>query len=108
MENPRKMVMIKPSDADMAILPDVVTDYIFDLEQEIDAMSTWLEGEIPTVEILQDMIFDNLYSNETDRHLKIEDIYSNPYNGCPGYSAVSLNIAKAIHAIITRKLKGEV
>ena len=51
----------------------------------IDAMSTWLEGEVPTVE-------------------EIEKVLDETIESC----CLKFKGAKAIHALITRKLTGKV
>jgi len=48
-------------------------------------------------EKVQDLVFDCLYSDETDECLKIEDIHSDDYDGVPGYTNVSFNISKALY-----------
>ena len=53
-------------------------------------------------ERIADLIFDSLYSDETDKHLEIKDLKENSYDGAAGYRIVSDSIADAIIEAITK------
>ena len=61
-----------------------------------DAMSTWLEGEVPTVESIADVLISKHcyvnFNSDTDQFVSI------PIKKC----------SEAIHDLITRKLTGKV
>lgn len=61
----------------------------------IDAMSTWLEGEVPSAK----EIYDDLYSSTSLPGYFISDERA---------KSVILLISQRIHKNLTRKLKGEV
>lgn len=68
--------------------------------KEIEAMSAWIEGELPSESEINECLL------ETKRNYEALTTFENvrlPV-GCDG----SRLYAKAIHALLTRKLKGEV
>ncbi len=79
---------------------DYVAGYnqaIDDVISDLSKVDLWI---VPSEEDLYDTIFNVLYSSETDSHLEIKDIKADSWDGVPGYSAVSLNLAKAIIAML--------
>jgi len=57
------------------------------------------------VEVMADLIFDRLYSDFTDKHLEIEDIKGDSYDGVPGYRAVADHIAQSIYDEVISKMR---
>lgn len=71
-----------------------------------DAMSTWLEGEVPTVEQVAYAIREVIFESD-------EIIVQNPaHNADPNKRYISLRAARKlagnVHALLTRKLTGKV
>lgn len=64
------------------------------------AMSTWLEGQVPTGSELVKIIEDEL---QTDCLKALLDIGENP-----NYYEATQVLARSIHALITRKMTGKV
>ena len=63
--------------------------------KDIESMSTWLEGQVPTVLEIEEVIKSTWFSKGIEKKVS-EGLLKTSVN----------NLAKAIHALITRKLRG--
>jgi len=80
-----------------------LADYGEGVENIVNKCITELDALELDYDKTYDIVFDRLYSEETDKCLEIKDKMSSSYDGVAGYSQVTENIAKALIQARDRK-----